>query len=101
MSKLKLIEPKNIVHAWVQVTSVVSNSCDLMDYSLPGSSVHGILQERLLEWVAMSSSKGSSWLRDQTHISYLLHWQVGYLPLVGSPPGTIYVVHIGLEPRPM
>ena len=60
MSKLKLIEPKNIVHACVQVTSVVSNSCDLMDYSLPGSSVHGILQARLLEWVAMPSSKGSS-----------------------------------------
>ena len=34
--------------------------CDPMDYSLPGSSVHGILQARILEWVAMSSSRGSS-----------------------------------------
>ena len=32
--------------------------CDPMDYSLPGSSVHGILQARILEWVAMSSSRG-------------------------------------------
>ena len=37
--------------------SVVSNSCDPMDYSLPGSSVHGILQARILEWVAIPFSK--------------------------------------------
>ena len=40
-----------------------------MDYSPPGSSVHGILQARILEWVAISSSSGSSQLRDQTHVS--------------------------------
>ena len=34
--------------------------CDPMDCSPPGSSVHGILQARILEWVAMPSSKGSS-----------------------------------------
>ena len=34
--------------------------CDPMDCSLPGFSVHGILQARILEWVAMSSSRGSS-----------------------------------------
>ena len=34
--------------------------CDPMDCSLPGSSVHGIFQARILEWVAISSSKGSS-----------------------------------------
>ena len=34
--------------------------CDLMDFSLPGSSVRGILQARLLEWVVMPSSRGSS-----------------------------------------
>ena len=42
--------------------------CNSMDGSPPGSSVHGILQARILEWVAISSSRGSSWLRDQTHI---------------------------------
>ena len=43
--------------------------CDPMDCSLPGSSVHGTLQARILEWVAISSSKGSSWPKDWTHIS--------------------------------
>ena len=60
--------------------------CNSMNCSLPGSSVHGILQARILDWVAMPSSRGSSQLRDQTWISYIyLHWQVGSLPLV--PPG--------------
>ena len=43
--------------------------CNPMDHCQPGSSVHGILQARILEWVAMSFSRGSSQLRDQTHIS--------------------------------
>ena len=43
--------------------------CDPMDCSPPESSVHGILQARILEWVLIFSSKGSSWPRDQTHIS--------------------------------
>ena len=42
-----------------------------MDCSLPGSSVHEIFQARILEWVAISYSRGSSWPRDQTHISYI------------------------------
>ena len=41
---------------------------DPMDYSLSGSSVHGILKARILEWVAISSSRGSSWPRDGTHV---------------------------------
>ena len=45
--------------------------CDPMDCSLPGSSVHGILQARILEWVAMPSSRASSRPRDRTHISYV------------------------------
>ena len=40
-----------------------------MDCSLSGSSVHGILQARILEWVAISSSRGSSWPRDWTWVS--------------------------------
>ena len=43
--------------------------CDLMDCSPPGSSVHRILQARILEWVAMPSSRGSSRPRDQIRIS--------------------------------
>ena len=45
--------------------------CNPMDYSPPGSSVHGILQERILERVAMPFSRGSSWPRDQTRIFYV------------------------------
>ena len=46
-----------------------SDSCDPMDCSPPGSSVHGIFQARILEWVGMLSSRGSSQLRDPTHVS--------------------------------
>ena len=42
--------------------------CDPMDYSPPGSSVPGISQARILEWVAISFSRGSSWPRDWTHV---------------------------------
>ena len=43
--------------------------CDPMDCSPPGSSVHGILQAKILEWVVSLSSWGSFWPRDQTHVS--------------------------------
>ena len=56
--------------------------CDPMDCSPPGSSVHGSSQPRILEWVAISSSRGSSQSRDQTCIS-CIDRQVLYL---GSPP---------------
>ena len=45
--------------------------CDPMDYSLLGSSVHGITQARILEWVVLPSSRGSSQSRDWTHVSYV------------------------------
>ena len=51
--------------------------CNSMDYNPPGSFVHGILQARILEWVAMPSSRGSFWPRDQTclsHVSCIGRW---------------------------
>ena len=59
--------------------------CDPMDCSLPDSSVPGILQARILEWVAMPSSSGSSPSRDWTHISctgrrILYHWATWETP---------------------
>ena len=59
---------------------VVSDS--LRPHGLPGFSVHGILQARILEWIAISYSSGSSWPRDWTHVSrisctgrqILYHW---------------------------
>ena len=64
------------------VTKSCPNLCDPMDCSLPGSSVQGILQARILEWVAISFSRGSSQPRDWTGVSYvsctgrqvLYHW---------------------------
>ena len=51
------------------VTQSCPTLCDPMGFSPPGSSAHGILQARILQWVAMSSSRGSSQLRDWTYIS--------------------------------
>ena len=56
----------------ISVTEVKSLSrvrlCDPMDYSLPGSSVHGIFQAIVLEWIAISFSSGSSRPRDRTQV---------------------------------
>ena len=54
--------------------------CDLMDYSQPGSSAHGIFQVRILEWVAISFSRGSSWPRDCTNRQILCHWATWEAP---------------------
>ena len=63
--------------------SVMSNFCDPMDWPLPGSSVHRILQGRILKWVAMPSSRGSSQPRGQTRSPSL---QADSLPT--EPPTT-------------
>ena len=47
------------------VTLSCSTLCDLMDYSWSGSSVHGIFQARILEWVAIPFTRGSSQIKDQ------------------------------------
>ena len=59
-----------------------------MDCNPPGSSVHGILQARILEWVAMPSSRASSDPGIKPVSLALLHWQAYSLPLChqGSPP---------------
>ena len=56
--------------------------CDPMNYSLPASSLIGISQVRILEWVAVSFSRGSSWPRDWTHISC-----IGRQLFTTEPPG--------------
>ena len=48
--------------------------CNLVDSSLLGSSVHGILQTRILEWVAIPFSRGSSQPRDWTQVSCIAGW---------------------------
>ena len=54
-----------------RVSHSVLSDCNPMDCSLPGSSVHGILQVRILERVAILFSRGSSWPRDQSQGSHI------------------------------
>ena len=53
----------------VSVSQSCPTLCDPVDCSPPGSSVHEIFQARILEWVAISFSKGSSQSRDRTRVS--------------------------------
>ena len=74
------------IFAWVYAKLLHSclTLCDPTDYSPSGSSVHGILQARILQWVAVPSSRGSSWPRDWACVSYISCIACS-LPLV--PPG--------------
>ena len=53
------------------VTQLCLTLCNPIDCSLPDSSIHGIFQARILEWVASSFSRGSSRSRDQTQVSHI------------------------------
>ena len=57
---------------WSEVALSCPTLCDPMGYSLPGSSVHGILQARILEWVAIAFSRRSSQPRDWTRVSHIV-----------------------------
>ena len=70
--------------------------CNPMDCSLPGSSVHGILQARKLEWVAIPYSRGSSSSRDRTRVSYVSVSCIGgrvpyHKRHMGSPESAIHI----------
>ena len=55
-----------------EVTQSCLTLCDPTDCSLPGSSIHGIFQARVLEWVAIPFSRGSSQPRDRTQVSHIV-----------------------------
>ena len=57
---------------WSEVAQLCLTLCDPMDFSLPGSSIHGIFQARILEWVAISFSRGTSPPRDQTWVFHIV-----------------------------
>ena len=82
LSSIKLIIIKDHIKAWkkyiythvsmrAKLLHLCPTLCNSRDCSPASSSVHGILQTRILEWVAMSSSRGSSPLRDRTRVSYM------------------------------
>ena len=68
-SQLIIVHPKIIPHLCVSVAQSCPTLCNPIDYSLPGSFVHGILQAVILEWVAVPFSRGSSQPRDWTQVS--------------------------------
>ena len=70
----------------------MSDCCNLMDSSPLGSSVHGILQARILEWVAISFSRGSSPPKDQTRVSHI----AGRFFTIWATREAIYVLIYGI-----
>ena len=75
----------NICSIVYNICSIVSGSCNPVDCSPAGSFVYEILQARILEWAAISSSRGSSWPRDWTWVScidrqILYHWATREAP---------------------
>ena len=69
LSSVSSFLASNITESESDIAQSCPTLCDPVDCSLPGSSVHGILQARILEWVAISFSRGSSRPRDQTQMS--------------------------------
>ena len=66
-----LCEDRSSLTIKVLVSQLCPTLYDPMDCSLPGSLVHGILQARIVEWVAIPFSRGSFQPRDQTQVSYI------------------------------
>ena len=94
----RILYTYDIEHSMCVSCSVSPTLCNSMDCSLPGSSVHGILQARILEWIAMPSSRGSTPLKDWTQVSCIADsfftttasWEV--LNIVYSVPYILPVV---------
>ena len=89
------MESQRVGHDWVtelnsevKVTQLHPTLCDPMN--LPGSSVHGILKARMLEWFAIPFSRGSFQSRDQTHVSHIAgrfftSWSTRESPHIDEP----------------
>ena len=68
----RVFSSESSLHIRSEVAQSCPTLCDPMDCCPPDSSVRGILQARILEWVAISFSRGSSWPRDQTQVSHIV-----------------------------
>ena len=85
----------------VCMCSVASGLCNPIGYSLPGYSVHGIFQARILEWVAISYSRGSFQLKDRTHVSWVYCMgQIFYHCATWEPHEDILIFHFSLFSSP-
>ena len=83
----------------VLVTQSCLTLCNSMDYSLPGSSVHGILQARILGWIALLFTRGSSQPRDQTLISCIAGRFLYRLRQQGSPKPCVVAIQSHKRPE--
>ena len=68
-----------------EVAQLCLTLCDPIECSPPGSSIHGIFQARILEWVALFFSRGSPWPRDWTQVSRIVGRHLYHLSHQGSP----------------
>ena len=91
---LQFTGSQRVRHDWAtelnclySVAQLCPTLCDPMDCSLPGPSVHGIFQARILEQIAISYSRGSSRTRDQTHFSCVSCITGGFFTI--EPPGKL------------
>ena len=88
---------KNYIYVWIYACVIAKSLqscltlCDPIDCRLPGSSVHGILQTKILEWVTMPSSRRSSPPRDWTHDVSCIYDIAGGFFITESPGKPIYV----------
>ena len=86
------------VSACVRHGQLCPTLCDPMDCSLLGSSVHGIILARILEWVVISSSRGSAQPRDRTRVSCVSYIGKHVYSLALSPQGSPGISEIGVSP---
>ena len=70
----------------VLITQLCLTLCNPLDCNLPGSSFHGILQARIMEWVAFLFSRGSSQSRDRTQVSHIAGRFITVWATRESPP---------------
>ena len=85
------IDGSNIVSCCCLAAESCPTLCDPMDCSPPDTSVHRISQARILEWVAISLSMGSSQPRDQSHISFISCVAGDSLPLSHQGVGVVVI----------
>ena len=72
MFRVQTILPTDSQQSQSEIAQLCPTLCDPIDYRLPGPSVHGIFQARILNWVAISFSSRSSWPRDWTWVSCIV-----------------------------
>ena len=82
---MEILKVKKVMCMCAKLLQLYPTLYNPMDCNLPDSSVRGILQARILEWVAISSSKGSSQPRDWTHVSCSSWIADGFF--TAEPPG--------------